>query len=109
MLPDMSDAFDGWDDPMTFKRIEKTVVNHQAVNRVVDDSPFNGVLQPIPPRKLMARPEGERAWRWWTLWTPQVLSIGTTIMGPDNHKYRVVSASDYGGHTEYEITDEAVS
>lgn len=105
-FPDMADAFSGWDEQMTFKRIERAIVDHKAVERTVDEGPFNGVLQPIQQRKLMAKPEGERAWQWWTLWTTQPLTFGTTIVGPGGRRYRVVTAADYGTHTEYEITDE---
>lgn len=109
-LPDMADAFGDCAEPMKFQRIDKSVKDFQAVNRIVDQGDFTGVVTPASQRMLMSKKEGERSWNWFMLFTTQKLTIGTEIQVADGHKYRVVKESPYNGsHREYEMTDEAIA
>jgi hypothetical protein len=107
-MPDMSDAFFGWDTPFQFAVIQKTAVNFQASESKLSVSWMQGVLVPIPPRKLLVKPEGERKWKWGTLYSPQKLEVDWIVKDLDNKEYRVMSDADWSssGFFEYEIAEQ---
>ena len=91
-----------------FAVIGKATVDFQTVESVTDIIDFIGVLQPIPPRKLMVKPEGQRTWKWWTLYATQELELDWVISDEEKKIYRVMSKTDWSqaGYIEYELTEK---
>lgn len=105
-FPDMSEVLDDFSEPIHFAKICKTVEDYEAVDTVKEVVGFDGVLQPIPPQKLKVKPEGQRSWKWYTLWTENILKLDDVVQDDDGLQYRVMSVSDWskGGYTQYELT-----
>lgn len=128
-FPDVSDAL--WDltDPIVFKKVVKTVANGQVTENIgvggtyggggfgvggfgsadpALESVFDGTLQPLPPRLLAMKPEGERSWKWWMLWTEKLLGVDDVLVDSENDKYRVMSVGNWigGGYREYHLLQD---
>lgn len=104
----MSDALGGWSSPVTLKVVDQTVSDFEVADVPVTLAQVRGVLQPIPPRKLVVKPEGERSWKWWTFWSKSIIAINAILVDNDGKQYRVMSDSDYrqAGFNEYELVQE---
>lgn len=123
----MSDAFWGLTDQATFMRVVKTVADFEVVETIggevgfggggfgvgpFDSSIgqkgiFDGILQPVPSQKIQVKPEGQRTWKWWSLWTVLALNLDDIIACSDGRKFRVMSVSDWqaGGYYAYELVE----
>ncbi len=107
-VPDVSGALQNWFQPMVFTTIVKTIVDFQNVETPTDIQ-FMGVWQPFSSRKLSMKPEGQRAWKWFTVHSGIALGLKPdeviTYLGT---QYRVMADSDYSlyGYFEYEIKED---
>jgi hypothetical protein len=110
MFPNVADAFSGWNGQVTLKVVDQTVSDFETVDVPITRESVRGVLQPIPPRKLMVKPEGQRAWKWWTFWTKKTLSLNAILIDSDGKQFKVMSDTDYrqAGFNEYELAQEPV-
>jgi hypothetical protein len=107
-LPDVSGAMRNWFQTMTFTTIVKDVVNFE-VTEIKTDITFQGVIQPFSKQDLQMKPEGQRAWRWYTLHTETQLELD-----PDEEveylglTYRVKGKGIYNpyGYYEYELVED---
>ncbi len=106
--PDVSGALTDWFQPMTFTTIVKTVVGFEVVETPTDTT-FQGVIQPLSSRRLELKPEGQRAWTWFTLHADPVL----TLQVDDVVEYlgvqtRIMARKDFSlyGYVEYEIVQD---
>lgn len=108
--PDMSDAL--WDltESVQFDVVAKSASDFEAKETLKNRIVFQANLQPTPPQKLLIKPEGQRSWRWWTMWTRAALSNDWILKDAAGRLFRVVSRSDWGrsGFNEYEITETVV-
>jgi len=107
-LPLVAEAL--WDlgQQIQFAVIGKTTADFQVIENTTSIVDFVGVLQPIPPRKLLVKPEGQRTWKWYTLYTSQELELDWVISDEMNKAYRVMSRTDWSqaGYAEYELTEK---
>lgn len=112
-IPDMGDALKDWFQMMTFTRVIKSIVAYREVESAVDVN-FWGVIQPLSPRALMLKPEGQRAWTWFQLFAqakPQeaVLTLDVdevvTWLGKQT---RVMARKDYAlySYVEYHLVQD---
>lgn len=104
----VSDALFGLTDTAQFAIIRKEAVDGEVVETKADIEYFQGVLQPLPPRKLLIKPEGQRTWKWWTLWTEQALALDNQIKDENGVLFRVLAVSDWrraGGYFEYDLAE----
>lgn len=110
-FPKMNEGFAGWGLGITLKVVKTDQVDFEQQETLYSDSNFNGVIEPIPPRKLMVKPEGERAWNWLTLWTSKRLKTNDIVQDPQNRQYRVMSVTDWRGanYFEYELTEQPIT
>lgn len=62
-MPQMGAAFAGWFKPITLnKRVQN--VTDGLVNYTVTPFTFQGTIQPLSPKAIALKPEGQRAWSW---------------------------------------------
>ena len=104
-FPDMSEVVDSFSETIKFACIGKAVEDFENVETTKDVVEFEGVLQPIPPRKLTIKPEGQRSWKWYTLWTEILLNLDDVVRDDEGRQYQVMVQTDgrRGGYLEYEI------
>lgn len=93
-----------WESAVRLRIVDKVIVDFEVDEDKVLDTSFMGCLQPLPAQKLLIKPEGERKWIWFTLWTQQQLDIDTILMDDEDRQYRVLRISNWrgAGYFEYE-------
>ncbi len=120
-FPDMSAGLWGLQDPIQFRRVVKLAVDFEVVEEIggtaygfggygegaYDSGIFQGVLQPLPERKLLIKPEGQRLWKWWRFWTTMELALDDVIVDKSGKRYRVMADQDWssGNYREYQLTE----
>lgn len=109
MMPNMSSTLAGFEETVVFEIVKTTVVDHDVVqtSKVAPTLYFEGVLLPITPQKLLVKPEGERKWKWWTLYTDLRLATDDIVKDEQGALYRVMSINDWrqAGYYQYELTE----
>ena len=107
-MPKVNIAFGGWLRPLTFNCITQSIVDFEVVN-VNDVVTFNGVIQPLSPRQVALKPEGQRAW----IWVQIHAEPGCTLephdtISDDAHSYRIMAVLDYTaqGYLEYHAVQD---
>lgn len=107
-VPNVGGAMLNWFQPMTFGVVSKQVVGFNAVE-TVEEIAFRGVIQPLEPRKLQMKPEGQRAWTWlWLHAEPSLtLQVDSTViyLGVQT---RIMSRINYCiyGYVAYELVQD---
>ena len=108
-MPNVGSVLTGFAQTIEFAVVHKTVQDFESIETDANIVTFLGTLQPIPGRKLLIKPEGQRSWRWWYLHTKQALDIDWVVQDTSNqgHKYRVMSKANWNaqGFYKYEITE----
>lgn len=105
MQPQVNDAL--WDmvDFLNFSVMGKAVSDHQVVELENVTTTFLGNLQPQTPQQLLVKPEGQRSWIWWMLWTEQELMLDWIVMDQNLRKFRVMSKYNWQGYYQYELRE----
>lgn len=104
----MASALLGLFRPIKYFLVTQTVENFLAVETL---TPFiyQGVLQPMKPRIVMMKPEGQRSWRWFTIHAEiGMLLKRDSIVWIKDVQYRVREEwlwEDYG-YREYHLTQD---
>lgn len=106
-MPNLAEVLWDWDIAVELKLVKKNIADFEVDETSIVDRIFRGVIQPMPPQKLMIKPEGQRYWKFWELWTAQSLSVDDIILDPDGKTYRVTSRDDWkrAGYFHYELTE----
>lgn len=111
MMPQMQATIFGLEETMQFQIVVKSVNGADIAesSKTPQNVPlwFEGSLQPLHPRELLVKPEGQRAWKWWTLFTDLELQKDWVITDIDGIKYRVMSSSDWrnAGFRQYQLIE----
>lgn len=94
---------------MSFRRIKKEVVNFE-VNEISISYPYQGVFQPMRSRDIELKPEGQRNWKWWTLYCKTQYDIDNYDRIEDfkGKKFRVMKTSDWAqaGFCVFELVED---
>ena len=106
----MRDAFSGWNHRNQFALVAKAAVDFDVVETKANVVWFSGTFQPLPSRRLLLKPEGQRSWKWWTLWTATKLNLDDVVKDKCNKQYRVMSSDDWdaAGYYCYELLEQAI-
>lgn len=62
-MPQMNAAFSNWDVALLLVHITQQIIDG-FVRDIPHEIPFHGVVQPLSPKQIALKPEGERAWTW---------------------------------------------
>lgn len=107
-VPDVSGALQDYYQPMTFEPLVKTVTGFQAVEQG-EPINFRGMIQPFTDRQLYLKPEGQRAWTWFLLYTDPVLTLQVDdVVLYKGIQTRVMSRKDFAlyGYVEYHLVQD---
>lgn len=110
MFPSMRDVLSGFTRRNQFAVVTKTVSDFEAVESKAAVAWFSGSFQPLPSQRLTLKPEGQRTWKWWTLWTTQKLKLDDVVKDRCNKEYRVLSVSDWfeAGYYQYDLAEQPI-
>lgn len=103
----MDEAFWDWTNAVNFQVVQKAVADYEATEAPIILESFDGVLEPVHPRALLVKPEGQRVWKWWQMWSTKNLELNAIIQDQTGKQYRVMSTSDWnmggGNYKQYEL------
>lgn len=107
-VPDVSGAMQDWFQPMVFSQVVKEITAFQVIE-TENQIRFRGVIQPLSGRRLMLKPEGQRAWTW--LWLHSDISLKLEVDEVVSYRgvqTRVMSQKNYElyGYVEYELVQD---
>ena len=109
MMPSLATTIFGFEETMQFAIVVKTPIDHDIVE--TSKTPvllwFEGNVQPLHQKELLVKPEGERKWKWWSLYTDMDLEVDTIITDRNGTEYRVMASSDWSqaGYQSYQLTE----
>lgn len=107
-FPQVGAVLSGWQNQMTFIKVIDTVDDFEVVKYEVPYK-FYGVFQAQTPQQLFLKAEGQRNWKWWTLWTKTELDIinGDIIEDFNGKRYKVMRTNDWsqGGYVQHEMIE----
>ena len=107
-LPNVSGAMQDWFQKLTFGIVTKTDSAFQVIE-TAETITFQGVIQPFSERQLLLKPEGERAWSWYSLHADPVLKLQVDDVVTWNGKQtRVMTRKSYDlyGYIEYTLIQD---
>lgn len=107
-LPNVGSAMLNWFQPMVFAPVVKTVEGYQVVETETPIS-FRGVIQPLMPRQLFLKPEGQRAWTWFMLHSDPSLELQVDdVVSYLGKQTRVMARKNYKiyGYIYYELVQD---
>lgn len=109
-MPQMSVAFSGWNSNITLKVITQTVDSSGYVSNAERDITFKGVIQPLEPKKIALKEEGQRAFTWLQIHClKRELNLSTNDrIVYDSKKYKVMAVNDYSlnNFVEYHVIED---
>lgn len=109
MMPNMQTTIHGFEQSFQFQIVTKTVSDHDVVetSKIKPILWFEGNLQPLNPRELLVKSEGERKFKWWTLITDLVLAVDSVVKDDRGLQFRVMASSDWdeGGYHQYQLIE----
>jgi hypothetical protein len=105
-FPKVGGALWGWTKQTTLMALNKKVVDHELQETPTAVFSFAGLLVPTPGRRVDAKPEGQRAWKWRTLFTKQELQLDGIVQDPKSGtQYRLMTLEDWSdaGFRSYDM------
>lgn len=112
-MPNLLRTIQHFGETLRFTIVKKTVQDGDLIETSKVKVPlyFDGTLQPVPPQKLLVKPEGERKWKWWVMYSDLKLDVDWIIEDSSQISYRVMSITDWhrAGYYQYELTEGPTS
>lgn len=108
--PQLDEAIFDLTEPVQFEVIAKSVDDFEAKETVKNKIIFQANLQPLPSRKLIIKPEGQRSWKWWTMYSKSNINLDWILQDQNGRLFRVMNNADWNrsGYYEYELTETVV-
>lgn len=107
-LPNVSIAVMRWFQPMSFFRVTKTQEAYQTSEEMVETKTM-GTWQPLKPREIGYKPEGQRAFSWFRLHAlPDFVLMDDEVVIKDGVQFRVQGKwlwNEYG-YVEYHLYED---
>jgi hypothetical protein len=106
-FPDVSEALEGLTETLYLETETQVVADYETTETTGTDLAFEGVLEPMKPQRLLLKPEGQRNWRWWELWTDLDIKINAVVIDPEGVRFRVTARIPWfnAGYYQYELTE----
>lgn len=113
-LPNVSAALWNLTTPLELFVVSTEVVNFQADETLAPAKTFLAVCQPLPAQSLAIKNEGERDWKWLSIWTKENLQTDWIVQDLVGRKFRILKKSDWtnsqmAGHYEYEMAEQPIA
>lgn len=107
-IPNVNSAMSNWYQPMTFGIVTKAMSGFEVIEDM-EEINFQGVIQPLTGRRLMLKPEGQRAWNWQLLHADPSLNLKVdSVVIYLGKQTRIMAKKDYKiyGYVEYELVQD---
>jgi hypothetical protein len=107
-IPNVQDAMMDWWQDMSFNLVTKTTVAFKVVETITAIN-FRGVINPFTGRQLMIKPEGQRAWRWFEVFSDPALQLKPDdILVYNGIQTRVMYLGDWSiyGFMQYHLVQD---
>ena len=104
-LPDVSEAIFDLSDQVELFLVSKGVSDFEVVQVDHEPEQFDGVLQPLDATEVSMKPENQRTWRLWHLWTDKDMPLDSIFMDTSGAKYRILSKQNWGSYFEYDAKE----
>lgn len=106
-FPNVSEALGGMTETLQLLTSAQTVVDYEVTETAGAAVLFEGVLQPLKPQRIMLKPEGQRNWKWWELWTEKDIPINSIVLDPEGIRFRVAARVPWfnAGYYQYELSE----
>ena len=98
----------GWLRPIELVKIQKTTVDFETIE-VQIPLKTTGVVQPFTPTQLAIKPEGQRAWKWWSITaTPDLQLKADEVITYRQSKLRIMSQLPFEANdvVQYESVED---
>ncbi|MCK4782531.1 MAG: hypothetical protein KAV87_02190 [Desulfobacteraceae bacterium] len=108
-FPQVGGILPAWQKAMTLKKVTDTIVDFGNV-KTETDFEFQGVFEPMPAREIYLKPEGQRNWKWWSLWTKTGIEInnGDIVVDFKSLRFRVMKKTDWAqaGYIKFDLVED---
>jgi hypothetical protein len=107
-IPNVSGAMQSWFQPMTFEPVVKSTIGFRVVE-TGNPINFRGVIQPLEPRRMEIKEEGQQAWTWLQLHSDISLRLNVDdVVLYLGVQTRVMALKDYKiyGYMEYHLVQD---
>lgn len=107
-LPQMGQTILSWFQTIQFIQITKAVVDH-VLYETETPTNFSGVVEVFTAQQLALLPEGQRKWKWISVWSTPALALSPDdIFKYLDIKYRVMGKMDWSkyGYIEYHCCED---
>lgn len=105
-LPNMQDALEGLMQPVVAEKVLKQIFDGRVQETVCQVASTQAVKQPFTARQLSIRPEGQRAWPWFTIHikTDFILKVDE-IFKLNGIRFRVMEVYNFSeyGYMQYSV------
>lgn len=110
MIPNVMSALNNWTTPVQMRLVSRVAVDFEAVENVLAINGFEAVMEPMPSQKVDRKPEGERSWKWWEVWSTTKLVTDDVVQDQDGLQFRVQSVTDWSqaGYYEYSMVQKPI-
>lgn len=108
-MPQMKNAFIGWMKQITLVKVTQSVVDFEVLTSEVSIT-FEGVIQPLSPKELRLKPEGQRGFEWLQIHClsgDNDLNLAD-IVSYNGKRYKIMKINGYSlnNYIEYHLVED---
>jgi len=106
-FPNVLSTLRRWNQTIQLQIVKKAVEDFDVKETSVTCQTIIAVIQPTPAQKLLLKPEGQRQWKWWEIWSESKLKLDWILKDDAGKHYRVMEVSDWsnGGFYNYQLAE----